>query len=158
MSQTDLIRLLRAKLLASLISIHFITTSCVMALLIGSSCIANEPINMTGQNEVHDEMNKKSSNFIIDSETGSVAGIFIGMTETQIRESGWPIEMHLQILERDEYKVYNIHLAKNVHLKCIIYPQNTVYSIESSDSGISDEYGLGVGSKLSKLKNGAVVD
>lgn len=133
--------------------IRLTITSCLLALFVGSACKATESFNMNEREEVYGAINKKNGSFIIDSQTGSVAGVFIGMTEAQIRESGWPFETRLQILEGDEYTVYDIRLAEGVYLKCIIYPENTVYSIESSTSGIKDQYELGVGSKLSELKN-----
>ena len=94
-----------------------------------------------------------SNRYVVDSEAGSVAGIVVGMTEAQIRESGWPYETRFENLEGDEYKIYDIRLTGGALLKLTLDLENTLYRIESSSVEIRDEHGLGVGSTLSKLKD-----
>ncbi len=95
----------------------------------------------------------ESDKFVIDSQGGSVAGIAVGMTETQIRESRWPYKVRTRNMEGDEYKVYDITLSDGVMLSCTLDLNNTLFRIESDSGDVRDEHGRGVGSILSELKD-----
>lgn len=129
-----------------------IAVSSVLTLFFAEGCAANEPPKLVESVELAAENYEAGGKFFIDSRAGSVAGVTVGMTESQLRESGWPYDTTTKNLEGDEYEVYNITLADGIVLSCTLDLDNTLYSIESSSAEIRDEYGLGVGSTLSKLK------
>ena len=133
-------------------SLRSMTICSILTLFFAEGCAANEPPKLAESVEIAAETEEESDNYIIDSQAGSVAGIAVGMTEAQIRESGWPYETRTKNLEGDEYKIYDISLADGVVLSCTLDFENTVYSIESSSAGVRDEYGLGVDSSLRELK------
>lgn len=134
-------------------TIRSITVSWILALLSAGGCVANETAEITkGAPEIGAQTKEERASYVINSEAGSVAGISVGMTETEIREAGWPYETRSEILEGDEYKIYDLRLTGDTRLKCTLDLENTLYRIESSSAEIRDEHGLGVGSQLSELK------
>ena len=133
-------------------SLRSITISWVLALFFVDGCAANEPARLVESAETTAEINEESGNYIIDSQAGSVAGITLGMTETEIRAAGWPYETRFENLEGDEYKIYDIRLAGGASLKLTLDLENTLYRIESSSVEVQDQFGLSAGSRLSELK------
>lgn len=104
-----------------------------------------------GAANVGERTETRDTAYVIDSILGSVAGISVGMTEAKLRESAKQYEVRTEVIEGDEYRVYEVHLTADIHLKCTLN-DGVVYSIESSSAKIRDERGLGVGSQLGELK------
>jgi len=128
--------------------IRSIMISWILVLFSVGGCTANEPPKLTKSTEV----NKAANSYVIDAQAGSIAGLTVGMTETQIREAGWPFETRFQNLEGDEYKIYDINLAEGIALKCTLDLDGVLARIESSSVEVQDQHGLGTGSRLSELK------
>jgi len=125
---------------------------CLFIMLVMSNCVASGS-NHT-QNSKKFTANKKvnSDKFIIDGQSGSIAGISVGMTEKQIQQSGWPYKIRYENQEGDEYKIYDIVLAKSIILSCTMDYDNKIYRITSKSDGLYDDFSLGINSKLGELK------
>ncbi len=141
------------KLELSMKTIRSASASWIFVLLCTSGCNANEAAEVVqNASAVSAEAMEESVSYVIDSDAGGVAGISVGMTETELRETGWPYETRTEIQEGDEYKIYAIRLAGGARLKCTLDLENILARIESSSSEIHDKHGLGAGSSLSELK------
>jgi hypothetical protein len=129
-------------LVASWFAVTFVATGCAAS---SASESRDDDAKVSAKTE------SLRTSYVIDSAVGSVDGISVGMTEARLRESGKPYEVRTAIVEGDEYRVYEVHLAADVHLKCVL-SDGAVYSIESTSTKIRDEKGLGVGSQLRELR------
>ena len=95
---------------------------------------------------------RESRGFSINAETGSVAGIAVGMTESELRKSGWPYEVRSESAEGDEYKIYDVQLNDNVTLECWLDFKNVLARILISSPSVKDPMGLSVGASLKELR------
>ena len=129
-----------------------IVVVCIATVLLGSDCFANDMPELAALSDGAVEANGEHTSYIINSQVGSVVGIAVGMTESQVLATGWRYELRTEIQEGDEYRVYYVHLDENTHLKCTLDLENMLYRIESSSAQVQDQFGLGVGSKLGELK------
>lgn len=120
---------------------------CSIALLTGG-CNASET-TLSGDIPTRDA----SGNYEINSQIGRVAGIVVGMREDEIATSGLPFDKKTEILEGDAYTVYRINLDSKTVLICTLGTDGEIARIESSSNRVRDNYGLGVGSSLSELRN-----
>lgn len=134
-------------------AIPSVMVSGFVAILLANGCNSSEAAKVAqGAPGIGAEAAGERIVYVIDSEAGGVAGIAVGMTETELREAGWPYEARTEIQEGDEYKIYDIRLTADAWLECTLDLENILAGIESRSSEVRDKHGLGVGSTLGELK------
>lgn len=90
--------------------------------------------------------------YVIDSFSGSLKGIHLGMSESELSSLSYPKSRGSVILEGDEYVTINVELAGPVVLECILDGAGNVYKFSTTSALVRDENGFGVGTPLHELK------
>ncbi|EMR0602910.1 TPA: hypothetical protein QEF96_003919 [Stenotrophomonas maltophilia] len=87
----------------------------------------------------------------VDANSGSLAGLRIGMTKSQLLKAGNPIIERSVMQEGDEYIVMDVSLPDGLVVECW-FDQGRIERLRTRSEGLVDEKGIGVGSTLVALK------
>lgn len=90
--------------------------------------------------------------YVIDSSVGSLKGIYVGMSESELSSLGYPESRGAVILEGEEYVTVNVALDEQVVLDCILDGDGSVDRFSTASLLVHDEQGVGVGTALHELK------
>lgn len=90
--------------------------------------------------------------YVIDSSAGSLKGVYVGMSESDLSSLGYPQSRGSVILEGDEYVTVNVTLGEPVALDCTLDADGAVDRCSTDSLLVHDEKGAGVGTALNELK------
>lgn len=90
--------------------------------------------------------------YVIDSSVGSLADLFVGMTESELMSIKRPMVQRTIIQEGDAYKVVSVTLGDGVVVDCVFDLQGILHRFSSTSRKVHDADGSGVGTSLSELK------
>jgi hypothetical protein len=90
--------------------------------------------------------------YVVDSSVGSLKGVYVGMSDSQLSSLGYPLSRGAINLEGDEYVTVNVTLGEQVALDCILDGDGSVERFSTASLLVRDEQGVGVGTPLYELK------
>lgn len=136
-----------------MVTLRFIMIAWASVLVCGAGC-ATKDVAEAAENgpEISVGPTAERASYTVDVAAGKIATLYVGMSESELRSSGLPYNARYEVLEGDEYLVYDVRLPDDAKLTCTLDLERTVYKIESTSPKIRDEYGLGVKSQLGELR------
>lgn len=106
-----------------------------------------------GGNEIHRDNDLKSvASFQIESSSGSLDGIRVGMSKRDLMSLNYSFTRRSITMEGDEYDVIDVLTEKDVTIECVLnYGKVEIFSTISRL--VHDEKKIGVGSTLAELRS-----
>lgn len=108
--------------------------------------------DVSGEGRVlQDEGLEEPASLSINSSSGTLADIYVGMKESDLLTLGYQSSRRNVVIESDNYTVIDVALEKDVTVECVIYSGELV-EFSASSTKMRDERNIGVGSKLHELE------
>ncbi|RNF86352.1 hypothetical protein EER27_02735 [Lysobacter psychrotolerans] len=97
-------------------------------------------------------MGAYAEGYVIDSSVGSLKGIYVGMSESELSSLRYSESRGVANFEGEEFVTVNVALDGRVSLDCVLNEDGSVYRFSTVSPLVRDEKGLGVGTALYELK------
>lgn len=89
--------------------------------------------------------------YMINSSSGSLGGIYVGMSQSELSSMRYPQSHGSSLLEGEGYEVVKVTLGQ-VEIDCILDEKGDVHRFSTYSILVRDERGSGVGTRVAELK------